>query len=88
MAAGPIANYCCSMFMDFSRVVLGLGIALFHMPLADFLRKQDRELAAVFRQHGVPIPGALPKQTAHSLFFVLGIAVALVGMTRIWLTLH
>ena len=76
------------MVMEFSRVFLGLGIALFHTRLADFLRKQDHELAAMFRQHGVPIPGALPKQTAHSLFFVIGIAVALFGLTRIWLTLH
>ena len=75
------------MYMEFSRVFLGLTIALFHTRLADFLRKQDHELAAMFRQHGVPIPGALPKQTAHSLFFALGIAIAMFGLTRIWLTL-
>ena len=74
--------------LEFSRVFLGLLIALFHTPLADFLRKQDHELAAVFRQHGVPIPGALPKQAAHSLFFVLGITVALFGLSRIWLNLQ
>ena len=88
MEAGPSALYRYSMFMEFSRVLLGLTIALFHAQLADFLRKQDHELAAVFRQHGVPIPGGLPKQAAHSLFYVLGIAVALIGLTRIWLTLH
>jgi hypothetical protein len=76
------------MVMEFGRVLLGLLIALFHTRLADFLRKQDHELAAVFRQHGVPMPGALPKQAAHSLFFSLGIAVALFGLSRIWLNLH
>ena len=74
--------------MEFSRVLLGLTIALFHTQLADFLRKQDHALAAAFRQHGVPIPGALSKELSHALFFVLGIGVALIGMTRIWLTLH
>ena len=88
MAPGPTAQYCWIMFMEFSRVFLGLTIALFHTRLADFLRRQDHELAAVFRQHGVPMPGALPKQAAHSLFFCIGIAVALFGLTRIWLILH
>jgi hypothetical protein len=74
--------------MEFSRVLLGLGIAFFHTRLADFLRKQDHELAATFRQHGLPIPGALPEPAAHALFFVMGIGVALISMTRIWLTLH
>ena len=88
MAAGPVGIYRCIMVMEFSRVFLGLTIALFHTRVADFLRKQDRELAAVFQRHGVPIPGALPKEAAHSLFFVLGIGVALLSLTRIWLTLH
>jgi hypothetical protein len=74
--------------VEFSRVLLGLVIALFHAQLADFLREQDRALAATFRQHGVAVPGALPKQAAHTLFFVLGIAVALVSLSRIWLALH
>jgi hypothetical protein len=74
--------------VEFSRVFLGLIMALFHAQVADFLREQDRVLAAAFRQHGVTIPGALPKQAAHTLFFVLGIAVALVSLSRIWLALH
>jgi hypothetical protein len=74
--------------VEFSRVLLGLVIALFHVQLADFLCEQDRALAAAFRQHGVTIPGALPRQAAHTLFFVLGIAVALVSLSRIWLALR
>jgi hypothetical protein len=76
------------MFMQFSRVLLGLAIALFHAPVADFLRKQDRVLAAAFRERGLPIPGALPKQASHNLFFLFGITIALVSLGRIWLTLH
>jgi hypothetical protein len=76
------------MVMEFSRVLLGLAIALFHAPLADFLGEQDRALAATFRQHGVPLPGALPRSISHALFFVLGIGVALLSLSRIWLALH
>ena len=76
------------MLMEFSRVLLGLTIALFHAQLADFLGEQDRALAAVFRQRGVPIPGALPKSVSHTLFYVLGIGVALTSLARIWLALR
>ncbi len=50
-----------AMLIEFTRVLLGLTIALFHAPLADFLRKQDRALGAAFRERGVPFPGALPE---------------------------
>jgi hypothetical protein len=76
------------MLVEFAHVLLGLAIALFHAQLADFLRRQDRALAAVFRERGVSIPDALPKQAAHNLFFLFGIFIALFGLARIWLALH
>jgi hypothetical protein len=76
------------MIMDFTRVLLGLAITLFHVQLADFLRKQDRALAVAFRERGVPLPDALPKQAAHNLFFLFGVAIALFSLARIWVTLH
>ncbi len=76
------------MVMEFTRVLLGLAIALFHAQLADFLRRQDRALAAAFRERGVPLPDALPKQTARDLFFLFGVLVALFSLVRIWLTLR
>jgi hypothetical protein len=80
--------YLHTVIMEFTRVLLGLVIALFHAPLADFLRKQDGALSATFREHGVPVPGALPERVSHDLFFVLGIAVALFSLARTWLTLR
>lgn len=76
------------MSLEFLRVLLGLTIALFHVQLADFLREQDQALAVTFRQRGVPLPGALPKQAAHDLFFVLGILLTLFSLFRIWMTLR
>jgi hypothetical protein len=80
--------YIAGMTLEFVRVLLGLTIALFHAQLADFFREQDRVVADSFRERGVPIPGALPRQAAHDLFFVLGILLALLGLVHIWLTLR
>lgn len=77
-----------SMYMEFARVLIGLAIALFHAQVADFLREQDQALAISFRQRGVPLPGALPRQAAHNLFFSLGILLALFSLVRIWMTLR
>ncbi len=88
METRPLRRYLDPMVMDFTRVLLGLAIALFHAPLADFLRKQDRELAAAFRERGVPMPGGLPKRASHDLFFLLGIGVALLSLARIWFALR
>jgi hypothetical protein len=76
------------MLVEFTRVLIGLAIALFHAQLADFLRKQDRALGAAFRERGVPIPGALPKQVSHDLFFLFGVGIALFSLARIWMALR
>jgi hypothetical protein len=74
--------------MGFARVLLGLTIALFHVQVADFLRKQDLALSDAFRAHGVPIPDALPKEASHTLFFLFGVLIALFSLARIWLSLR
>jgi hypothetical protein len=76
------------MFLEFTRVLIGLTIALFHAQLADFLRKQDHALGAAFRERGVPLPGALPKQLSRDLFFIFGMGIAIFSLARVWLTLH
>jgi len=76
------------MLIEFARVLIGLAIALFHGQVADFLRKQDRALGAAFRERGVPIPGPLPKEAAHNLFFTFGVLIALVSLGRIWMTIR
>lgn len=73
------------MTIELARLLLGLAIALFHAPLADFLREQDGAFGAALRERGVPFPGALPRRAARDLFFSLGIVIALISLTRIWL---
>jgi hypothetical protein len=88
MEGGGIRRYLGTVILEFSRVLIGLTIAFFHVRVADFLCDQDQAFAMLLRQKGVPAPGALPKQVAHTLFFLLGIAVALYGLGRIWMSLH
>lgn len=73
---------------EFTRVLFGLTLALFHVQVADFLRKQDLALSAAFRERGIPLPDALPKQAAQNLFFLLGVSVALFSLARIWMTIR
>jgi hypothetical protein len=74
------------MLIEFSRVLLGLIIALFHAPLADFLRERDGELAAALYERGIAFPGGLPEEASRTLFFVFGIAIALFSLARVWIT--
>lgn len=76
------------MLIEFTRVLLGLTIALFHAQLADFLCEQDRALGAAFRERGITIPDALPQRAAHNLFFFFGVLVALISLARIWFTIR
>lgn len=88
MEARPLRRYLRFVVIDFTRVLLGLAIAFFHAPLADFLRRQDCALAAAFRERGLLMPAGLPKRASHNLFFVLGIAVALLSLGRVWLAVR
>jgi hypothetical protein len=87
MEPAPGGGYSYAMLMEYARLLAGLSIALFHAPLANFLRRQDRALADAFRERGVAIPGELPEKAAHDLIFLFGILLALFGLVRIWLTL-
>jgi hypothetical protein len=88
MEATLARRYLQAMLMEFMRVLLGLAIALCHVPLADFLRKQDCELADALRARGIAFPGGLPQEASRILFFVFGIAIALFTLARICLTLR
>jgi hypothetical protein len=74
--------------MQFTRVLLGLAIAGFHAPLADFLRQRDCELADALRQRGIAFPGGLPEEASRTLIFGFGIAIVLFTLSRIWFTLR
>ncbi len=76
------------MLAEISRLVLGLLIALFHRPLADFMLRQERMLVVMFRQRGVPYPATPTTETTRNVYFGIGILLAMYEMVRIWMLLH
>jgi hypothetical protein len=63
-------------------------LALLHRPIADFILTQEYALAGLFRQRGIRVPAPPTTETFRNLYFLLGIALALVSMVRIWFWLH
>lgn len=72
------------MVLEITRLLIGLTIAMFHRPIADFVLDQESSLVVLFRQRGLAIP-ALPKRdTVRNLYFVVGIGIALFELVQIW----
>ncbi len=72
------------MILEFARLALGLLVALFHQPLADFVTEQDRTLVAVARRRGLLLPDVPSARICHNFYFSVGIFVALYEVLRIW----
>lgn len=65
--------------------MMGLVLAAFHRPVADFVVQQDRLLTALVRRGGVNLPRGFSLETSRTVFFFLGILVALAQMARIYM---
>ena len=76
------------MLAEISRLILGLLIALFHRPFADFMLRQERVLVVMFRQRGVPYPATPTTETTRNFYFGIGILLAMYELVRIWMMLH
>ena len=76
------------MLLEFLKLSVGLAIALFHQPLADYILEQERVLVVLLRQRGLGAPGSLTQRSARNIYFMLGIFIATVQIVRIWLLLH
>ena len=66
-------------------LVLGLGIAIFHRPIADFMLHWERTLAALFHTRGLPRPPLPTQAQSRNMYFALGVALALIEAGRLWL---
>lgn len=76
------------MLTEITRLALGLLIALFHKPLADYIVAQDTALVSIARQRGVSLPEAPTQETGRNLYFCIGIFVATYELFRIWMMTH
>jgi hypothetical protein len=72
------------MTLEFARLAVGLLVALFHQPLADFITEQDRAVVAVARRRGLLLPNVPSAKSCRNFYFSLGIFVALYELLRIW----
>ncbi len=74
--------------MDVTRLAIGLAIAFFHRPIADFMLEQETSLVVLFRQRGVVLPSVPRRSTVHTLYFLTGIGIALFEVVHIWLLIR
>jgi hypothetical protein len=77
-----------NMPLEIARLLLGLMIAAGHRRIADFVLERERSLVLALRQRGLPLPAAMSTETAHNLYFGVGIFVVLVELLRIYQIMH
>ena len=71
------------LFQLVSGLGLGLGIAVFHRPIADFMLQQERALAAIFYAKGLPRPPLPTESQSRNMYFALGSFLALIEAGRL-----
>ncbi len=76
------------MALEMIRLLLGLALAYFHQPIADYVIEQERSLVLLARQRGLPLPAAPSTKSGRNIYFCLGIFVVLFEIARIYLALH
>jgi hypothetical protein len=72
------------MAIEIAWLLMGLLIAAFHRPIADFITDRERSLVLMFRQRGMSLPAALTTENARTLYFSIGIFIVIVEMLRIY----
>ena len=64
-----------NMRLEVARLCLGLLIAGFHVPIADFIVERERRLLLTLHRYGIEIPTILSRTSARNLYFSFGIMV-------------
>lgn len=78
--------YPFSMQIELLRLLMGLALAGFHRPVSDFILEQEHAFTAMARRGGIRLPAPFSIETSRTLFFTLGIMVALLQIARIYMT--
>jgi hypothetical protein len=69
--------------LEIARLCLGLLIAGFHAPIADFILAREDSLILAFRRRGVDLPTAIPRKAALNIYFSFGISIVLMQLWRL-----
>ncbi|MFL6301858.1 MAG: hypothetical protein ACJ71N_14740 [Terriglobales bacterium] len=72
------------MLLEFTRLMVGLFIAVFHCRIADFIFNYEEAFAATARQRGLPLPFPPKAETLRTIYFFIGVLVVLLELGRIW----
>jgi len=72
------------MLLEFTRLMIGLFIAIFHCRIADFIFQYEEAFAATARQRGLPLPMPPRAETLRTIYFFIGVVVVLLELGRIW----
>jgi hypothetical protein len=71
------------MRLEVARLCLGLLIAGFHVPIADFILERERQLLLTLHRYGIEIPTILSRTSARNLYFSFGMMVVLIQLLRL-----
>jgi hypothetical protein len=71
------------MRLEVARLCLGLLIAGFHVPIADFIVERERRLLLTLHRYGIEIPTILSRTSARNLYFSFGMMVVLIQLLRL-----
>jgi hypothetical protein len=71
------------MHFEVARLLLGLLIAGFHVPIAAFIMERERALLLTLRRYGIEIPVVLTRTVAENLYFSFGILIVLIQLVRL-----
>jgi len=72
------------MLLEFTRLAIGLFIAIFHCKIADFIFRYEEVFATTAQQRGLPLPMPPRAETLRTIYFFIGVFVVLLELSRIW----
>ena len=72
------------MLLEFTRLMIGLSIAVFHCRIADFIFRYEEAFATTAQQRGLPMPMPPKAETLRTIYFFIGVIVVLLELARIW----
>ena len=73
------------MLIEVLRLTLGLTLALFHRPVADYMLERERALVLMLRSRGLRVPAAPTTEAGRTMYFCIGIFMAAWELARIWM---
>lgn len=72
-------------YIEIARLLMGLMIAGFHRPIADYMLERERATVILFRQRGFPLPEAPSTEQGRTLYFCIGIVIASAELVRMYM---